>query len=294
LDGVRFWDVRAGRLVAFKPTREAQFVAFHPSDNSLLAGGRDGVERWPIAISSAGGLVQPEIGPAQVIDAATKLGWHDIIGVDRTAETLAVVSSDKVYLLDSKSNYEKHLLFSEKPVAFAAVSANARWCAAANPESGRLPTGLVHVVDTATHKVLRTLPAKGVTAVAFSPDDKWLAIGGFQEYWLLDTRSWQCADPVHRDRATDLPAVLALSPDSRLLAIAWSARAIQLIEPSTSRQVATLESPEPGIINALAFSPDGTQLAVGRRDHIIALWDLRLIRKELASMKLDWDLPPYP
>ena len=24
------------------------------------------------------------------------------------------------------------------------------------------------------------------------------------------------------------------------------------------------------------------------------LWDLRLIRQELKSMGLDWDLPPYP
>ena len=26
----------------------------------------------------------------------------------------------------------------------------------------------------------------------------------------------------------------------------------------------------------------------------VQLWDLRLVRQELAQMNLDWDLPPYP
>ena len=29
-------------------------------------------------------------------------------------------------------------------------------------------------------------------------------------------------------------------------------------------------------------------------DQQVRLWDLRLIRQELAQMNLDWDLPPYP
>lgn len=45
----------------------------------------------------------------------------------------------------------------------------------------------------------------------------------------------------------------------------------------------------------LALAPDGTSVVypdpAGSRIHI---WDLRAIREQLASMNLDWDLPPYP
>jgi hypothetical protein len=29
-------------------------------------------------------------------------------------------------------------------------------------------------------------------------------------------------------------------------------------------------------------------------DQQVQLWDLRLLRQELAQMHLDWDAPPYP
>jgi hypothetical protein len=29
-------------------------------------------------------------------------------------------------------------------------------------------------------------------------------------------------------------------------------------------------------------------------DQQVQLWDLRLIRQELAELHLDWDMPPYP
>ncbi len=38
------------------------------------------------------------------------------------------------------------------------------------------------------------------------------------------------------------------------------------------------------------FSPDGGQLAVATHNHAIQLWDLRLIRRQLQEMDLDWDM----
>jgi WD40 repeat protein len=293
-EGVRFWDARTGALVDFKPARDTHFVKFEPAGNSLLVGRGAGIERWPISIPSSGPPMRIEVGAATVIDYDTSLGRHGVFGLDAAGTTLAAVADGKAHVLGLNGRAQKQLVFSDKPVGFATLSANGRWCAAANTEAGAPPTSVVYVAEVGTGKVLSTLPAPGVTAVAFSPNDRWLAVGGYTQYWLLDTRSWQCFAPIQRDLSSDLPASLTFSPDSRTLAIAWSARAVRLIEPSTHRQIATLESPEPVAIGCLTFSPDGTQLAVGRWDHLIALWDLRLIRKELASMKLDWDLPPYP
>ena len=66
---------------------------------------------------------------------------------------------------------------------------------------------------------------------------------------------------------------------------------MRLFEAASGRELATLEPPTSQYITRLAFSPDGAQLAVGTVTEGIQLWDLRLIRQELAAMKLDWDTP---
>jgi WD40 repeat protein len=70
---------------------------------------------------------------------------------------------------------------------------------------------------------------------------------------------------------------------------------IQLLETATEKPLATLEPP--GSITWVgrsSFSPDGTRLAAMQGDQQVQLWDLRLLRQELAEMHLDWDMPPYP
>jgi hypothetical protein len=41
------------------------------------------------------------------------------------------------------------------------------------------------------------------------------------------------------------------------------------------------------------LSPEGSQLAACCSGHGFRIWDLHLIRQQLADMGLDWDLPPY-
>ena len=85
-----------------------------------------------------------------------------------------------------------------------------------------------------------------------------------------------------------------------MMAIVPATGQIRLIDPRTLRDLATLtspevSSPEPQRINWLAFSPDSAHLAAAcRTPRAVQLWDLRLIRRQLAQMGLDWELPPYP
>ena len=59
--------------------------------------------------------------------------------------------------------------------------------------------------------------------------------------------------------------------------------------------LAVLEAPGELQPRLLRFSSDGTLLAFNTlTNHLVHLWNLRLIRERLASMELDWDLPAYP
>ena len=84
---------------------------------------------------------------------------------------------------------------------------------------------------------------------------------------------------------------MAFSPDTRLLAVRKSAAEVQLLSPEDGREIARLPGNR---LWPLCFSPDGTLLAVVEDEARVRLWDLRLLRQELAKLNLDWDLPPYP
>jgi tetratricopeptide (TPR) repeat protein len=95
----------------------------------------------------------------------------------------------------------------------------------------------------------------------------------------------------------DLPGPLAFSPDGKVLAVVLTGLTIQLLDPATAGVLATLEPPEPdrNLPGTLRFSADGSQLAVCTNElRLLHVWDLRLIRLELARLGLDWDAPPYP
>ena len=74
-----------------------------------------------------------------------------------------------------------------------------------------------------------------------------------------------------------------------MLALATSRTTVRLVEASTGRELATLTPPELHDIKDIVFNAQDSQLAIA--GGAIQLWDLRIIREKLASMKLDWDLP---
>jgi WD40 repeat protein len=47
-------------------------------------------------------------------------------------------------------------------------------------------------------------------------------------------------------------------------------------------------------VSSPCFTPDGSRLVVTTEGQGIQVWDLRLIRQQLAGIGLDWDMPAYP
>jgi hypothetical protein len=126
----------------------------------------------------------------------------------------------------------------------------------------------------------------------FEPNGGGLIIAGGLSYRSWNTNSW---NPGPRLARAGLP-IMALSNRGGLAAMCDEGQtSIQLRDIATGETVATLQSPVPKHLTALAFSPDDTQIAVahwGTRELVV--WDLRLLREELKQMGLDWTRPPYP
>jgi WD40 repeat protein len=63
----------------------------------------------------------------------------------------------------------------------------------------------------------------------------------------------------------------------------------RLIDAETGKEHARLEDPEQHRANNFAFSPDGAKLACTTADGFcVRVWDLHMIRRQLAEMGLDW------
>jgi WD40 repeat protein len=285
-DGVRVWDLRRRSLIAFERGGETRSLLLHPAGGSLITGGSDGLKVWPVSLPSIQTGAQFTFGIAETLSSEP---LPHPITMDRSATTLAFVSEGAVQLLELKTRSSKARLQTETPFEFASLSPDGRWCAAAAQHAQT-----VSVFEVASGTPLRLLSATNVTTLAFSPDERWLVTGGKEEYSFWNTASWQRAWTLQRDMAGDTWGQIAFSPGGRVAAILCSGRLVRLVDPASGAQFATLEPAERGHFNRLGFSQDGSVLAVEGPGGTIHLWDLRLIRSELAAMNLDWELPPYP
>jgi tetratricopeptide (TPR) repeat protein len=98
---------------------------------------------------------------------------------------------------------------------------------------------------------------------------------------------------IPRGNATGTAGAMSFSPNGMILAIAYSSRVLRLVELPSGRELATLAPSQPGAMEWLRFSPDGSRLAAAGSNGL-QVWDLRLIGRELAEIGLDEGFPSYP
>jgi WD40 repeat protein/tRNA A-37 threonylcarbamoyl transferase component Bud32 len=278
--GVGLWDARNHRWLGRLPAGPSLGALFHPDGTNLLVSGSGGLQRWPIALDPLTGELKA--GPPEKLWAAALARG----GLSADGRTFAAASAlrSEVLVFDLTRPLEPRVLTGLARVGGTSVSADGSLVAGGTWKG----TG-VAIWESQSGRLVNTLSVTGNAAVVFSPDNAWLATSNGEEVRLWDTRAWTPSRPIPRDRAGDLPGQLAFSPEGRILALLKSRQArVQLVAVPGGGTLATLEQGQP-----LCFSPDGGVLAtIAPETKRLAFWNLRLIRRQLAAMKLDWGLPP--
>ncbi len=265
-------DLSEARLTGTSWHR-ARLMGTRLPDNAALRG-------WGAVTPDADPRLQIEPGQASM----TSVAWHPSV------ELLAVGIGQRVVLWDAAT-----------AAALATLTGHTNWinAVAFSPDGTRLATasndGTARIWDTATAAPLATLTGHTgpVNAVAFSPDGTRLATGshdGTARIWDTATAAPLATLTGH----TNWINAVAFSPDGTRLATAgndgslWVTDLATLPAPGTPRRKA-LRRRRPaapvmpvgptvgsggGIINALAYSPDGRQIATGDADGIVTLWQV--------------------
>jgi WD40 repeat protein len=219
---------------------------------------------------------------------SARLGQADC---DPHGKWLAVVDVwQKGIVLNLEDPARPTLLLGHDHVSNIALSPDGRWAA-----TGTFKGADVKVWDLLQGnrpKPVHTIASAGA-GVRFSPDGRWLVVGDSGRLRFFKVGSWEL-DPVMsgiRQGVGDM----VVAADSSLIAVASGGKQVELIASATGRELATLMLQDSRtMIVPRAFSADGCQLAVTTSGHAIQLWNLRAVRRQLAEMGLDWDLPPYP
>jgi len=285
---VCFWDVASGSEVGSFPTGHCDTLIFLPDGSAFITTEKSGgvYLRTLRKSADARGVTFTLGKPRQI----SNLPGPREADLSSDGRHLAVPSFDtgQILVMDLKDAKANIVLSKHDKVDYAAISLDGRWAA-----SGSWQNQWLKIWDANSGDLVKTLQMPTRSRPKFSPDGRWLAIIG-QEYQILEVGSWTTNGP-------PLPGSnwmhfndLAFSPDGTFMAIVQSGHLIKLLEISSRRQLATLEAPDQTIVRGISFCPDGTRLAAAGDDQQLRLWDLRLIRQELKSMNLDWDLPPYP
>jgi hypothetical protein len=137
-------------------------------------------------------------------------------------------------------------------------------------------------LDLLPEEVARTAHDGAVSAVAFSPDGKWIASGTFGN----TARVWEAATGTEVARLThdDYVAAVAFSPDVKwVVSGSWDNTA-RVWEAATGKEVARLT--HDGQVYDVAFSPDGKWVVSGSLDGTARVWEAAT-GKEVARLTHD-------
>jgi len=283
-DGVRLWNPTSGKVLAFLDEKQARFAIFEPHDEKFLVASDNGIKEWTIRRDTGGHIA--EFVPSKLISDAVA----DELVLGESGSVLEFPVGSSIHVLNLTTATEKILTGPDDWRLYTALSPDGKFVACGQicdpvTKGGACPIRLYKVADG--ELVWETPQHEGARPL-FSPNGKWLLTGDNREYCLWDLGTRRLVYSISRGDA-GYTAFVAFSHDNTTVALALSRDTVRLIAAASGRELATLEAPEAHDIYWLRFSPDGSRLAVLNRDGPVHIWDLGLIRQQLAEMKLDWE-----
>ncbi len=278
-DGLRAWRARDGVLLGRIPAG--------PIDGVLLVdGARDRVVARGPGLGAAGPLVvfAPQAGvevasipedpkrPSALLGwvepgvsiALSKPGWIEVWTLDPPQIERAVPSPLPE---ESYRPGPAPIPCSYHDERTAELSPSGHWLALASSvrDGGvRWSYTLVDMRSMSVHAL--ALPPEGAgdsfTSFAWSPDDRWLALGTYRGLWLCDLERGEKTFVAGHDRRNAFLAPLRFTPDGRRVIALGDQLLVCVIDVETGEELARHEPPFDDWEGAVRVAPDGSRVVL--------------------------------
>lgn len=274
--GIKLWDVATGEV---KLTLEGhpygtEALAFSP-DGSMLVSGSEKVRLWDV---KTGRLIREMDEKKILVDS---LGVQDV-GFSPDGKSIAS-AGDHLIIWDVETGNPIKQFESGSYVV--ALSPDGKSIASATSEKVKLfdiETGKLKFEARQSDDYAR------IQSLAFSPDGKLLAsaslgIISYVKVWDAETGTLkQTLTPYKKRPEYGGIEAVAFSPDGKFLASGnGHIKTITVYDAKTWELKLTLNNgglysalTQGGVVYAIAFSPDGKQIASGDTDGMVKLWDI--------------------
>ena len=280
---VRFWNPDTGRELRRLTVKGACFQALALSPDGKL-----------LALSSPatqGELIEPEKEALHLYlwDLASNRqrdsfylpdAWVNELRFMPDGGELLVANWNGVRLLDIKTGKDRlSIANARRRLEAAIVSPDGKFIVSLTDEPRERQFARIAYFESDKGKEVmgRSFKSGRFSALAYSPDGKYLAVAGNDDHRNDGNLSlWESpTDKVVRTFATKRfdHYKLAYSPDGRLLA-AVDSDGMSIFETATGQQRWRFTGGHIETITRMAFSPDSLRLVTGGDDTLVYLWDL--------------------
>jgi serine/threonine protein kinase/WD40 repeat protein/tetratricopeptide (TPR) repeat protein len=275
---VRVWDVATGRPLRTLTGHagEIEAAAFNPG-GSLLATGdlAGGIRVW----SAGSGDLLAEIGSGKPLEQIWRLQFGP--GGEYLAAAGGHLSAWTVRAAPGRVTLEMLCTLATTPGRPGVIDL------VASPGGTELihlnRGGRLYAYDLARADDSRLIGDARVAlrSLHFAPAGDRLTFvtpGGTLGLW-----DWVRTEATDTHRRAESVAV---SSDGRWAAVAGTGQSVTVAKLVSGREILALP-PEGGDVWCLAWTPDGSKLAVGLSDGLVAVWDLEQVRARLAEFGFD-------
>jgi WD40 repeat protein len=287
-DGVRMRRLPDGLELAHIPSSTVSTV-IDSRNSRLFTSGVAGVQLRPMTLVHASGLIQAiDLGEPRVLLAATSRPEYLALSSAGDGLFVACYGDSRVRRIETGASHEVTATGAHRGLRFVAVDPRNRWIA-----SGNWHGSDVRIWEPRSGKLLQTLADIPNSCVATDPSGRWLITGGKGErarleYLQWDTTSWEVYRVLPCE-STRLPSGIArFSGDGQWLALALNGNTIQLVHTVSGKELGRFALPAFSSLQSLHLSSQGRWLVAGTMSGEVHLWDLALVRSELAALGLDW------
>jgi serine/threonine protein kinase/WD40 repeat protein len=282
VDGVCIWDLQSGLELACLNVADALLAEFEGRD-TLLIGDSTGVYRWPLVrdrtrpgLARLGPPVPLPLPPGGSMARSAQGTTLAVAG--RTVGSTAPFAGAWVLHPDHKGVPQN--LDAGEDMGWVALHPDGNLVATMNFQNGD-----VKIWDAPSGSLKRLLGKGSHGPLQFSPDGRSLIVVA-ERSQFYSTSDWRLE--------REVTGSIRLAPDGGTFAQSTGNHEIRLIESASGQELVLLEDPDRHATSDLLFTPDGSKLIAVDRDRGAHVWDLRLLRRQLAERGLDWEGPGYP